>query len=150
MSDQEQTNTDNAKALFTNLVMMLASSAMQQLGAAPNPVSGKTEIDLQGAEFSIDMLEMLRMKTTGNVDDEEQRMLTDVLSSLQMNYVQASKAKSKESADGEAKAADSGSPEEAAATSAKADEEPGGKQADVETPPESGADHEPRFHKSYG
>lgn len=142
MSDQD-TRNDDTKAMFTNLVMMLASSAMQQLGAAPNPMTGKTEVDLQGAQFSIDVLDMLRSKTSGNLDPEESRMLSDVLSSLQMNYVQASRKRSEPEKE---------NPEAEPHTAA----EPGSatpdtdKEATLEKPSGEKGNHEPRFHKSYG
>jgi len=76
------------KALFAQMVMMLSSSTMQQLGKLVNPVSHKTEIDLEGAQITIDTMVMLREKTKGNLDKDEEAMLTSVLSSLQMNYVE--------------------------------------------------------------
>ena len=66
------------KALFANLVMMLSSSAMQQLGKLVNPLTGKTEVHLEGAQVSIDMLAMIQSKTEGNLDDEEKQMLENM------------------------------------------------------------------------
>jgi len=57
MSENKQDQMN--KVLFVNLVMMLGSSAMQQLGKLINPMTGKTEIDLEGAQITIDMLSML-------------------------------------------------------------------------------------------
>lgn len=76
------------KILFANLIMMLSSSAMQQLGKLVNPASGKTEVHLEGARMTIDMLEMLKEKTTGNLDAEEEKMMKEILSMLQLNYVE--------------------------------------------------------------
>ncbi|OGV66036.1 MAG: hypothetical protein A2283_08610 [Lentisphaerae bacterium RIFOXYA12_FULL_48_11] len=76
------------KALFAQMVMMLSSSTMQQLGKLVNPVTHKAEVDLEGAQITIDTLIMLREKTRGNLDKDEEAMLTSVLSSLQMNYVE--------------------------------------------------------------
>lgn len=79
------------KILFANLIMMLSSSAMQQLGKLVNPVTGKTELQLDGARMTIDMLEMLKEKSTGNLDAEEEKMMKEILSTLQLNYVETSK-----------------------------------------------------------
>ncbi len=79
------------KDLFTNLIMMLSSSAMQQLGKIANPITQKTEVNLEGAQITIDMLTMIQKKTAGNLESDEKKMLNDIISSLQMTYVDASK-----------------------------------------------------------
>ncbi|MDR2811934.1 MAG: DUF1844 domain-containing protein [Endomicrobium sp.] len=69
-----------------NLLTMFSSSAWCQLGKMQNPVSGKIENDLKGAEVSIDMLIMLRDKTKGNLTKKEEEMLSSTISNLQINY----------------------------------------------------------------
>jgi len=75
VDEKKYTEQDFHKALFMNLVMMLASSAMQQMGKIVNPITNKTEINMEGAQLTIDMLIMLQKKTAGNLDDEEKRMI---------------------------------------------------------------------------
>jgi polyhydroxyalkanoate synthesis regulator phasin len=86
--------SDNApdmnKILFANLIMMLSSSAMQQLGKLVNPMTNKTELNLEGARMTIDMLEMMQAKSKGNLDEEEEKMMKEILSTVQMNYVETS------------------------------------------------------------
>ena len=72
---------------FVNLVSALAASAMQQLGKLVNPLTGKTEVNLQAAKATIDMLEMLRDKTKGNCNEEETTLLKTTITHLQLNYV---------------------------------------------------------------
>lgn len=81
-------DTETNKIMFANLVMMLSSSAMQQLGKLVNPMTNKTELSLEGARMTIDMIEMLEAKSKGNLDAEEAKMIRQILSSLQMNYVE--------------------------------------------------------------
>ncbi|MDR2427367.1 MAG: DUF1844 domain-containing protein, partial [Endomicrobium sp.] len=69
-----------------NLVTMFSSSAWCQLGKMQNPVSGKIENDLNGAQVTIDMLIMLRDKTKGNLTKKEEEMLSSTISNLQINY----------------------------------------------------------------
>jgi len=68
--------------------MMLSSSVLQQLGKIVNPLTNKAEVNLEGAQISIDMLSVLKEKTKGNLDKDEEKILNDILSSLQMNYVE--------------------------------------------------------------
>jgi hypothetical protein len=86
------------KVLFMNLVILLSSTAMQQLGKIVNPLTNKTQVDLQGAQATIDMLTMLEKKTKGNLDDDEGKLLTQTLSSLQMNYVETAASAGSEQA----------------------------------------------------
>jgi hypothetical protein len=74
-------------ALFAQLVFMLHASGMQHLGKLRNPLSGAVERDLQAAQGVIDLLDMLEHVTRGNLDGAEQRMLTDILRELRLNYV---------------------------------------------------------------
>jgi hypothetical protein len=60
---------------------------MQQLGKIKSPFTDKLERDLQGAQGTIDMLEMIRDKTKGNLSGEEARLIGQVLQELRLNYV---------------------------------------------------------------
>ena len=60
---------------------------MQYMGKIKNPMSDKIEKDLQQAQFSIDIIEMLKDKTKGNLSDDEQKLLENVLGQLKLNYV---------------------------------------------------------------
>jgi len=129
-------HADMNKMLFSNLVMMLSTSVMQQLGKLVNPVTRKTELDLEGAQISIDVLSMLQEKTRGNLDKEEERLLANILSTLQMNYVETAQSapppKKEEKPDDKAAA----KPEE---TAPKAEEAK-----------DSAEKKDPKFRKSYG
>jgi hypothetical protein len=137
----EHADTMN-KALFLNMVMMFSTSAMQQLGKIVNPATGKTAVDLQGAQFFIDLLSMLKAKTANNLDREEARLLNDTLATLQMNYVET--------------AAETGKPEDASAPASEeaAPTDPATGQTpppSTEAQPEGKTDKkDPRFRKSYG
>lgn len=75
------------ETLFAQFVLGLAHSGMIQLGKVMNPVTKKTELDLQGAKATIDLLMVLREKTKGNLSKPEQDIMGSALSSLQLNYV---------------------------------------------------------------
>jgi hypothetical protein len=73
--------------LFMQLVYMLHAAAMHQLGKVKNPITGKVERDLPAAQSTIDMLDMLAVRTKGNLVQEEEKLLTAVLMELRLNYV---------------------------------------------------------------
>lgn len=90
--DQPLTPEESQSALFAQMVMHLAHTAFVMLGRAPNPVTGKTESDLDSARLLIDQLEMLEAKTKGNLILEEQHLLRQNLMTLRMAFVKAVEA----------------------------------------------------------
>ena len=84
MSDAQTTDT---KMLFMQYVAGMMQSGMMQLGKIMNPMTQKVEKDLNGVKYVIDMLTMIRKKTEGNLDEDEQEILKNALSTLQLNYV---------------------------------------------------------------
>jgi uncharacterized protein DUF1844 len=73
--------------LFVGLVQSFQAAAMQQMGKVMNPFTQKIERDMAHAKLSIEMLEMLRTRTTGNLTGQEARFLNHVLTELRLNYV---------------------------------------------------------------
>ena len=79
--------TMSRKDLFLGLIHSFQAAAMQQMGKTVNPFTEKIERDLMQARLSIDMLEMLQERTSGNLTGEDSRFLTHVLTELRLNYV---------------------------------------------------------------
>ena len=77
-------------SLFFSLIMTFQAAAMQQMGKLKNPISDKIERDLQQAQLSIDIIDMLEEKTKGNLTDDESRFLKGILQELKLNYVDES------------------------------------------------------------
>ena len=73
--------------LFLNLMLTLHSAAMQQMGKLKNPLTDTIERNLEQAEMSIDMLDMIKKKTEGNLSEEENKFLTQMLNELKMNFM---------------------------------------------------------------
>ena len=65
----------------------LAQQALMQLGEIENPFSGQVELDLQGARYTIEILNTLLAKTKGNLSVDEERLLKDALYQLRMRYL---------------------------------------------------------------
>jgi hypothetical protein len=74
-------------ALFMQLVMTFQAAAWQQMGKIKNPITDKIERSLDQARYSIDMLEMLKSKSKGNLSDDELKFVNHVLTELQLNFV---------------------------------------------------------------
>ncbi len=72
---------------FTMLINAMAQPALLFLGEIPHPTTGQPTIDPEKAKLQIDMLELLRVKSRGNLSQEEENLLEQVLYQLRMLYV---------------------------------------------------------------
>ena len=84
---QQATNSSDLTQKFIELVMMQAQQAALCLGQMEHPSTGKAEINLEAARMFIDHLEVIREKTKGNLSNEEEKILSRVLSELQLAFV---------------------------------------------------------------
>ncbi|MFA5012321.1 MAG: DUF1844 domain-containing protein [Ignavibacteria bacterium] len=78
---------NKSSELFVALVYSLQMQAMMNLGKIKNPMTDKVEKNLEGAEVSIDMIDMLLHKSKEGFTDEEKKVLETVVSDLRLNYV---------------------------------------------------------------
>ncbi|NQV50720.1 MAG: DUF1844 domain-containing protein [Candidatus Marinimicrobia bacterium] len=81
-------NPINKNELFTLLVTQLSSGAWSQLGKTPNPLTGKSEQNLEAASITIDILETLLFKTAGNLNRTEDKVLSDSVRELKLSLIQ--------------------------------------------------------------
>lgn len=81
--------TQPLEATFSTLVISIASSAVVNLGLEKNPQTGKVEKDLNLAQYSIDLLVLLRDKTKNNLTESEKNYLDAIIQDLQVKFVQA-------------------------------------------------------------
>jgi hypothetical protein len=72
---------------FATFVFSLGTSAMYHFGDFPDPATKKAERNLEAAKQTIDILGILKEKTRGNLNDEEDRLLESLLYELRMRYV---------------------------------------------------------------
>jgi len=94
--------------LFLALVQSFQAAAMQQMGKIVNPFTQKIERDMPQAKLSIEMLEMLKERTTGNLMREEARLLDHILTELRLNYVdEAQRGDLPKAGEGDAKSSES-------------------------------------------
>ena len=87
----DQQNQQPFQIDFSTFIMSLTSSAFYHLGDIADPETGKTETNLPAVHQTIDMLTMLRGKTQGNLNEEENKLLEQLIYELQMKYVAKTK-----------------------------------------------------------
>ena len=85
--------TDLPAIDFSTFMLSLGHSALVHLGAAPDPATGRLEANLQLARQTIDLIALLQEKTRGNLNGEEERVLSQALFDLRMRFVEVVKSK---------------------------------------------------------
>jgi hypothetical protein len=80
---------------FATHILSLASSAFVSLGTVPAPSGETIETDLDTARYLVDVLGMLELKTRGNLDESETKLLQSLLYDLRVAYVDATAAAKK-------------------------------------------------------
>ena len=76
-------------ARFASMVMQQTNLALLYLGEAPHPETGAPVLDLETARLFIDQLEMLEVKTKGNLGRREADLLKQNLTMLRLAFVEA-------------------------------------------------------------
>jgi hypothetical protein len=70
------------------LLTTLATEALMAMGQMPHPATGKIEVQRHQATYLIDLIDMLREKTKGNLTPGEQQLIESMLHQLRMVFVE--------------------------------------------------------------
>jgi len=108
-SDEKETKTENETAkeakqemhvdeegifgelTFSTLILSLSTSVLVSLGELPDPLKNEKNKNLPLAKQTIGIIEMLKEKTKGNLTEEEDRLISNILFDLRLKYVNAAK-----------------------------------------------------------
>jgi hypothetical protein len=83
---------------FQMLVDFLTRNAAAMLGGMADPRTGQAFLDLEGARDMIDMLDVVREKTKGNLAKADEELLIEVIGSLKLTFMEISKAAAEQAA----------------------------------------------------
>ena len=88
---EQQKNAGPIPITFGSFIHSLAMSALVHLGEVPDPTQGEVRPSLPLARQTIDLLGVLAEKTKGNLEDDEDQLLTSLLFDLRLKFVEASR-----------------------------------------------------------
>jgi hypothetical protein len=77
---------------LSTFVMSLSTQVLMLLGEIPNPIDNSVRRDMVAAKQVIDILGMLKEKTRGNLESNEEALFENVLYDLRMRYVELAKS----------------------------------------------------------
>ena len=81
----------NPNSPFTNFIEPLIAQAYMSLGMLRNPYQPQAKIDVAAARQMIEILTLLKDKTKGNLDPDEEDFLETHLGELKLAFVQRTK-----------------------------------------------------------
>jgi len=76
---------------LNDMIIMFSTQAYVALGLMPHPATGQSNCRLPESKYFIDLLALLQQKTEGNRDEEESKVLDDLLHELRMTFLAVSK-----------------------------------------------------------
>ena len=79
-------DTPKPDSRFNDFVYLQAQNAGLFLGQLPHPTTGETSVNLKAAATVLDSLEMLAIKTQGNLTAEESSLLEKALLNIRALY----------------------------------------------------------------
>jgi hypothetical protein len=77
---------------FSAFVFSLARTALIHMGLENHPETGGQDANLEAARETIDVLGMIEDKTRGNLTPEEAELISKMLYTLRMSYVEVARA----------------------------------------------------------
>jgi hypothetical protein len=78
---------------FSSFILSLATTVQVSLGAIPNPQTNLQAQNLPAAKQMIDIINMLKEKTKGNLSREEQGLIDSILYNLRIHYIRTLEGK---------------------------------------------------------
>jgi hypothetical protein len=72
---------------FSSIVFPFYTQALVKLGLMEDPLKNAAEENLEFAKRLIDMLDLLKERTEGNLKPDEEKFLESCLLQLKMNYM---------------------------------------------------------------
>jgi len=75
---------------FVQFIMVKAQSILYVLGRIPTPEGERLPPNLQAAKMMIDHLDLIALKTQGNLNSQEEKILKEALQQVQLAFVEAS------------------------------------------------------------
>jgi len=90
---QSSSHAESRSTDFSGFLISLGTSALIHMGQETHPALGKVEVNLDEAKELIDLLALLEEKTKGNLTEDEKELLTKLLFTLRMKFVETSAQK---------------------------------------------------------
>ena len=96
-SHSESSTIGSSQIDFSTIILSLATNAYIQLGLTPDPSTNQTQVNLESAKQTIELLSVLKEKTINNLLSNESELLIRILTDLRLQFVEIVKQSVKSS-----------------------------------------------------
>lgn len=90
--DKKNQGAGEFKMDFSAFILSLNASSLIHLGEIPDPQIRERSVNISAAKHTIEILEIIKDKTVGNLDESEDKLLDDILYNLRLKFVQHSQS----------------------------------------------------------
>jgi len=85
---QHPQESGELKMDFSAFILSLNASSLIHLGEIHDPELRERSVNIPAAKHTIEILEIIKDKTNGNLDEDEAKLLNDIIYTLRLKYVQ--------------------------------------------------------------
>lgn len=71
---------------FSSFIFSISTTVLMDLGEIEHPIDKEKKVNLKMAKHSIDILDMLKEKTKGNLAEQETTLLENIVADLKLRY----------------------------------------------------------------
>ena len=91
MTNQGNDENSNQVVDFNGLILGFCSAALYYMGETPIDDQKASEVNFPLAKQNIDIIDLLKAKTQGNLAPEETKLLDQILTDLKLKYASSKK-----------------------------------------------------------
>ena len=88
--ESEEISEAQSEVVFTSFLTSLATQALVLMGEIPAPEGVDMPVDKSSAKQTIDLIEVIKKKTEGNLSEQENYFIEEVLHSLRLSFIKHS------------------------------------------------------------
>ncbi len=71
---------------FSSFIFSISTTVLMDLGEIEHPIDKEKKVNLTMAKHSIDVLDMLKEKTKGNLTEQEGALIDNIVADLKLRY----------------------------------------------------------------
>lgn len=71
---------------FSSFIFSISTTVLMDLGEIEHPIDKEKKVNIKMAKHSIDVLDMMKEKTKGNLTEQESALIENIVTDLKLRY----------------------------------------------------------------
>ncbi len=71
---------------FSSFIFSISTTVLMDLGEIEHPIDKEKKVNIKMAKHSIDVLDMIKDKTKGNLTEQESALIENIVTDLKLRY----------------------------------------------------------------